>query len=272
MNPIIKWVGGKRKLLPIIKQYIPEYNKYHEPFLGGGALAFDLMPIEAVLSDLNEDLMRVYHVVKYDVYGLLERLEFLKYNFEASSNKAAFYYLERKYYQTQNVIYDAASFIFLNKTSFNGLYRVNSKGKYNSPFGKHETFNYDEDGILKLSKYFNANRIELMTCSLFTDYRKSKIKKDDFVYFDPPYSPSSKTANFTGYTIEGFSDIGQNILCDLFYELTHKGVKCMLSNSDTMLIRELYKNFNIVELNAARSINSKGDKRGKVGELLVMNY
>lgn len=271
MKPFIKWAGGKAKLLSVIEKNVPQsFDTYFEPFMGGGSVMLHLGPSKAFVGDYNEQLMNVYEMVRDECDSLLEALDFLKRMFDDSKNKKIFYYSERSYFMDQNPIQDAATFIFLNKTCFNGLYRVNSNGHFNVSFNNSETFNFDADNIREISKYLNEKDITLSSGSY--KYSTKIAKKDDFIYFDPPYMPLNKTSNFTGYTNNSFSINDQVMLSNYFKELTKKGVKCLLSNSDTELIRTRYAEFEIITVEAARSINSKGNKRQKITELLIKNY
>jgi len=273
-KPFVKWVGGKRQLLAQFRRlnlYPPEIfdiktGKYFEPFVGGGAVFFDLLPKEGYLSDLNKELVTTYNVIKNDVEGLIKSLKKHKINKE--------YFLkvrtqDPKFLSDLNV---ASRFIFLNRTCFNGMYRVNSKGGFNVPFGKYSNpLICDEDNLKKVSKALQYVEIK------HQDYKGvlKKAKKGDFVYFDPPYYPVSKTASFTSYTAESFLDKEQIELRDTVLELNKRGCFVMLSNSDTPFINKIYSGFKeicISKVEAGRAINSNGSGRGKITEVLITNY
>lgn len=272
--PFVKWVGGKRQLLPEIKKLMPSRNEistYYEPFVGGGAVFLDLEPKKAVINDFNSELMNTYKVIKEDVETLIISLK------EHVNDSEYFYNLRSKDREEEFLKWSdverASRFIYLNKTCYNGLYRVNSQGFFNTPFGSYKKPNIINEYVLReLSVYFNKAKITFRTGD-FEDSLKG-IRKGSFVYFDPPYAPLTSTSNFTGYTSGGF-DVSEQIrlrnLCD---KLDSKGIKFLLSNSNVELIQELYsgRGYTIKEVDAKRSINSKGDKRGNVGEVLIYNY
>lgn len=269
--PVVKWVGGKRQLLPKLEKYIPKvFTTYYEPFLGGGAVLFNIQPQKAIVNDINEELISLYIVVRDNPDELIEDLKKHK-------NESEYYYNLRKVdrktdsYSKFTNIEKASRIHYLNKTCFNGLFRVNMAGQFNSPFGSYKNPNIvNEVNIRAVSKYLNEAKIELMCC----DYEESLkgIKKGAFVYFDPPYDPISDSASFTGYAKGGFDkneQIRLKILCD---KLDEKGIKFLLSNSATEFITDLYKGYKIETIQAKRSINSRGDERGEVDEVLVRNY
>lgn len=272
LAPILKWVGGKRQLLDEISPLIPKkITTYVEPFVGGGAVLFNLQPQKAVINDLNEELMNVYKVVKNTPEDLLEALE------SHDQNNCEDYYYEVRAldrtdgYQSMSDIEKAARIIYLNKTCFNGLYRVNQAGQFNAPYGKYKRPNIiNKPAILAMSNYFNKNNIKIMQ----GDYKKAlkNLRKGSFVYFDPPYMPVSSSSSFTGYTERGFGQKDQIELKKICDKLNDQGIKFLLSNSDHSLIRDLYKNYDITTVQAKRAINSKGHKRGEINELLVKNY
>ncbi len=273
-KPFVKWVGGKRQLLKQFKkmdlyppsQFDANKNTYFEPFVGGGAVFFDLLPKKAFLSDLNSDLVITYNVIKNNIDALIKSLK--KHEYEKD------YFLKVRAKNPKNLsdIDVASRFIFLNRTCFNGMYRVNSKGQFNVPFGKYTNpLICDEDNLRKVSKALEKVEIK------HQDYKAvlKKAKKGDFIYFDPPYYPISKTASFTTYTTEAFLDKEQIELRDTFLELHKRGCFVMLSNSDTPFINKIYKGFKGVKINkveAGRSINSKASGRGKITEVLITNY
>lgn len=272
VSPILKWVGGKRQLLDVIRPLVPDYSTYYEPFVGGGALLFDLQPQKAVINDSNEELINVYNVIR-DYPDLL----ILALQRHKEKNCKDYYYKVRsldrdtdEYMQMSNVE-RAARIIYLNKTCYNGLFRVNNAGEFNSPWGKYKNPNIiNETTIRAINKYFNRVQI-IIKCE---DYKKAftDMKQGDFVYLDPPYMPISSTSYFTGYTAEGFGEEAQIELHELCASLDKKGIKFLLSNSDCDFIRELYEGFIINTVTAKRAINSKAEKRGDVQEVLIRNY
>ncbi|ETI86241.1 MAG: DNA adenine methylase [Negativicoccus succinicivorans] len=272
LTPILKWVGGKRQLLSEICPLIPKkITTYVEPFVGGGAVLFELQPKRAIINDFNKELINTYKVVKEEPHKLLELLETHDKN-----NCEDYYYEIRSLDRSDNFekmsnIEKAARIIYLNKTCFNGLYRVNQAGQFNSPYGRYKNPNIiNRPAVLAMSNYFNNNDIKIMQ----GDYREvlKDLTKGTFVYFDPPYLPISTSSSFTGYTEGGFDEKEQIELKKECDKLSAKGIKFMLSNSDHPTIRELYKNYNITTVQARRAINSKGNKRGEIKEVLVQNY
>ncbi len=269
--PVVKWVGGKRQLLPEIEKHIPSYySTYYEPFVGGGAVLFHLQPRKAVINDINEELMNLYQVIKDNVDELIEDLKRHK-------NEEEYYYkireLDRdiKKYKSLSPVERASRIHYLNKTCYNGLFRVNSQGQFNSPFGRYKNPNIvNEETLRAVSKYFNSADITFKCCD-FEEAVKG-AEKDSFVYFDPPYDPISDTSSFTGYDKGGFDREEQKRLKRLCDKLNEEGIKFLLSNSKTEFILELYKGYRIKIVQANRVINSKGNKRGAVDEVLVMNY
>jgi DNA adenine methylase len=270
ISPILKWVGGKRQILSEIRKYIPQnYSTYYEPFVGGGAVLFDIQPQKAIINDINGDLINVYNVVKYGVDSLIRELKHYK-------NESDYFYKVRAWdrqsmYESISPIVAASRIIYLNKTCFNGLYRVNNAGQFNSPFGRYKNPNIvNESGLRAVSEYFNTTEIKF-TC---VDFEKalSGIESTAFVYLDPPYDPVSDTSNFTGYSQNGFNRNDQIRLKQECDRLTKKGVMFLLSNAATPFILDLYKDYNIKIVQAKRTINSKADKRGLVDEVLIMNY
>lgn len=275
-KPFVKWVGGKRQLLKQFRMrnlYPPErFNfdkaRYFEPFVGGGAVFFDLLPKKAFLSDLNYDLVVTYNVIKNNVDALIKSLK--KHNYD----KEYFLKIRAKDSKKLSDIEIASRFIFLNRTCFNGMYRVNSKGQFNVPFGKYSNpLICDENNLRKVSKALQNVEIK------HQDYKEvlKKARKGDFVYFDPPYHPVSKTASFTTYTNSAFLEKEQIELRDTFRELGERGCFVMLSNSDTPFINKIYgeiknQHITIHKVSAGRAINSNASKRGKITEVLVTNY
>lgn len=269
--PVLKWVGGKRQLMNEIKKVLPKtYTTYYEPFMGGGAVLFELQPDKAVINDINGELMNLYKVIKNDVDLLIDDLK-------KHENTADYFYsireLDRKKDKYENLsnIEKASRIMYLNKTCYNGLFRVNKAGEFNSPFGRYKNPNIVNEVTLRaVNKYFNTADIKILN----KDFEKSLegIRKGSFVYLDPPYDPVSNSANFTGYNKGGFNRDEQIRLKNLCDKLDKKGVKFLLSNSATDFIKDLYKDYNIKIVKAKRAINSNGNARGSVDEVLVRNY
>ena len=266
--PIVKWVGGKRQLMfELLKNMPKSHNRYFEPFVGGGALFFELQPEDAYISDMNEELINLYSVVRDNVYDLI--LDLSKH--EVSKE----YFLEirnidrtKKYNKLTNV-QRASRFIYLNRTCFNGLYRVNSQGQFNVPFGYYKNPRIlDADNLLNCSELLKKTEI---ICADFSEIL-NKVKKGDFVYFDPPYVPLNETSSFTSYTKDGFNIDMQFKLKEVCDELDSMGVMFMLSNSDTKFVNELYSNYEIKKVFASRAVNANAEGRGKITEVLVRNY
>lgn len=266
--PIVKWVGGKRQLMfELLKNMPKEYNRYFEPFIGGGALFFELQPDNAYISDMNEELINLYQVVRDNVGELITDLQ--KHDISKE------YFMEirnidrTEEYENWSDVKKASRFIYLNRTCFNGMYRVNSKGEFNVPFGHYKNPRIlDENNLINCSNLLQRTEIKHAD---FSEILK-KVKKGDFVYFDPPYVPLSETSSFTSYTKDGFDIDMQFKLRDVCDELDSMGVKFLLSNSDTKLVNELYENYNIKKVFASRQINANADGRGKITEVLVRNY
>lgn len=268
--PFLKWVGGKRQLLPAINQLLPQsYNNYYEAFVGGGAVLFNLQPSKAVINDFNPELINVYKVIKNHPEALIKDLKRHK-------NESDYFYSVRALdreptFNRLSNIKKASRIIYLNKTCYNGLYRVNSAGEFNAPFGRYKNPNIVNDVTIKaVSDYLNNNDI----CILNGDFEKAveTAQSGDFVYFDPPYVPVSESANFTGYVKGGFDLLEQERLRNVCNQLDAKGVKFLLSNSSTPIIHELYKKFDIHIVKATRAINSNALKRGAIDEVLIRNY
>lgn len=266
--PIVKWVGGKRQLMfELLKNMPKDYNRYFEPFIGGGALFFELQPNNAYISDMNEELINLYQVVRDNVDELITDLQ--KHDISKE------YFMEirnidrTEEYQNWSDIKKASRFIYLNRTCFNGMYRVNSKGEFNVPFGHYKNPRIlDENNLINCSHLLQRTEIKQAD---FSEILK-KVKKGDFVYFDPPYVPLSETSSFTSYTKDGFDIDMQFKLRDVCDELHSMGVKFLLSNSDTKLVNELYENYDTKKVFASRQINANADGRGKITEVLVRNY
>lgn len=273
LSPILKWVGGKRQLLDEIIPMIPkQYSTYVEPFIGGGAVLFDLQPKKAIINDFNSELINVYTVIRDYPDELIKELQYHK-----KKNTSEYFYIVREYdrkpdiYSKMTAVQKAARIIYLNKTCYNGLYRVNSAGHFNSPYGRYKNPNIVNETVIKaMSKFFNENDIIIKNVD-FKDALKG-IRKGAFVYFDPPYMPISSSSSFTGYTESGFGEDKQRELKELCDKLDKKGIKFLQSNSDCEFIRELYSDYRIKTIKAKRSINSKGNSRGEINEVLIYNY
>lgn len=273
-KPFVKWAGGKRQLLKQFRDlglYPPELfdpttNTYYEPFVGGGAVFFDLLPERAELSDLNRELVITYNVIKNNIDELIFSLKQHIYDKE--------YYLEVRAKNVNELsdIEVASRFIFLNRTGFNGLYRVNKKGQFNVPFGRYSNpVICDEENLRRVSRELQNVIIKHQD---YTSVLKN-AQKGDFIYFDPPYYPLNRTSSFTAYTSESFLEKEQTELRDTFVKLHKRDCYIMLSNSDTPFINDLYSEIDgatIHKITAGRAINSKGSGRGKITELLVTNY
>ncbi|MEA3383081.1 MAG: DNA adenine methylase [Campylobacterota bacterium] len=272
-QPFIKWVGGKRGLLKqLLEKFPKKFENYHEPFLGGGAVFFELYSQgllkdkKIYLSDINTELVNTYNVVKSNPYKLIDSLE----EFKEKHNKE-FYYQVREIDRQENFksltdIERATRFIYLNKTCFNGLYRVNKKGYFNTPIGSYKNPNIaDRDTILSASE---ALQNAIISNKSFCDVINN-ASKNDLVYFDPPYYPLTTTANFTAYNENDFLDDKQKELFKVFEKLNKKECFVLHSNSDTDFIKDLYQDHSIDFVQANRFINSKSSGRGKINEVLI---
>lgn len=272
-KPFVKWAGGKRQIIDKLMKYAPdEFNTYYEPFVGGGALLFELSPRSAVINDSNKELMNVYECIK-------DENKFSKMCNELNHYEVK--HSEEFYYEIRNKDRDKTKFnklvdykraartIYLNKACFNGLYRVNSRGEFNVPFNKKAKVNtYDGQNLGIIHSYLNFNDVKFLSI----DFEESvkDAKKGDFIYFDPPYDSDSNS--FTSYTEDGFGREEQSRLARVFKELDSRGCFVMLSNHNTKFINDLYKEYNIHIIEAKRNINSKGNKRGKVEEVIITNF
>ncbi|MEO9278271.1 MAG: DNA adenine methylase [Nitrososphaera sp.] len=274
-KPFVKWAGGKRQLLPIIEKHIPdEFNRYFEPFLGGGAVFFHLViqkkQVKWFVSDLNSELVLSYITIRDKIKELIESLE--SHSTSYFKNPSVYYYKVRDT-NPKNQVDKVSRLLFLNKTCFNGLYRVNSKGKFNVPLGKYVNPNIvNKENLLAVHYTLQSKDISIKHHD-FEDALKN-VEKGDFVYLDPPYQPVSNTANFTSYTDSDFNYKDQERLFGKFKSLDKKGAKILLSNSKSKEIMHLYQEFSkgIIEINANRFINSVSGKRTGHIELLIKNY
>lgn len=272
LSPVLKWAGGKTQLLDAITERMPKkYNRYFEPFIGGSAVLFAVEPEKAFINDINEQLVNLYKQIKKSPNEVLKYLNKLD---NKTCNENMYYSIRDKYNEKiKNKELDtecAALMIWINKHCFNGLYRVNGKGLFNVPYNKKVTGkSVDSNNISAIGNYFKKCNIEI-SCKDFEDFCKD-VKKNDFVYFDSPYLPESKTAKFTDYTKDGFSQKDHERLATLFKRLDKLGAKVMLSNNDVDEVYKLYKGYNIKSISVKRMINSNANKRtGK--EVLITNY
>ena len=260
-RPFVKWAGGKRQLLTAILERIPrDFGTYHEPFLGGGAVFFALSPAKAYLSDSNERLVRTYKGIKEHVEDVIDLLGSYK------NNRRFFIQMRQQDIDRKSDAEVAAWFIFLNKTGFNGLYRVNSKNQFNVPFSDNKRAQFcDDDNLRACARALVNTTIE------HEDYSAvlKRAKRNDLVYFDPPYIPISTTSYFTSYTASGFVEKDQIALRNLALKLKEKGVHVLVSNSPPAARLYGTENFSLSQVFAARSVNSRADRRGKIAELLI---
>ena len=293
VKPFVKWAGGKSSLIPQITKYFPfelkngQIEKYVEPFVGGGAVLIDILQKydvkQAYAFDINKDLINCYNVIKYKVEDLIQKLDKKEKEFLAldkDERQKYFYNIRTEYnsYLLDNEIdvKRASEFIFLNRTCFNGLYRVNKNGKFNVPCGK-----YKNPTICDSNNLRNLSKLLKNVVFAYGDYKESEklVDENTFVYFDPPYRPLSVTSGFTSYTKEDFNDEDQKELAEYYNKLNLKNAKLMLSNSNPKNTNEndnffekIYKGFNINEVSAKRMINANAKGRGEISELLITNY
>lgn len=270
IKPILKWVGGKRQLLPELLPLIPDFDNYCEPFIGGAAMLLSLQPKSATINDYNAELMNVYRVIRDDVEALITDLK-------KHENTPEYFYemrgkdRDKRVYSHLSPMKRASRVIYLNKTCFNGLYRVNAAGQLNAPFGAYKNPNIvNEEGLRAVSTYLRSANVTILQ----GDYAAAleNLPEGTFVYLDPPYDPISETAAFTGYTQGGFSRLDQIKLREACDTLNERGIKFMLSNSATDFIKDQYSEYHIQIIKAKRAINCKGSRRGTVDEVVVTNY
>lgn len=269
--PVVKWVGGKRQLLSVLMPLFPaRFTTYCEPFLGGGAVLFGQQPQKAIVNDINHDLIQMYEVIRDDIENLIIELEKHK-------NESKYFYKVRDWdrdrvkYNNLSRVERAARIIYLNKTCYNGLFRVNNAGEFNTPFGYYKAPNIVNAPTLRaVSNYLREAKVVFFCC----DYAEvlKNIPTGAFVYLDPPYHPVSDTANFTGYSRGGFTKEDQIRLRECCDDLDHRNIKFMLSNSATSFIKEQYAAYNITIVPAKRAINSDATGRGQIDEVVVRNY
>jgi DNA adenine methylase len=275
VKPFLKWAGGKRQLLPQLQNHLPKpntYLKYYEPFVGGGALLFTLQPTLATINDSNSELINCYEVIRDSPQELIDALMW-----HQSRYSSDYYYKirawdrDRHYPDKFTPVERAARIVFLNKTCYNGLFRVNSKGFFNVPCGRYKTLNiFDESVLYSISEYLRNNIIEILNTDFETAIEQACSK--DFIYFDPPYDPVSTTASFTGYQRQGFDRDEQIRLKNVVDRLGERGCKVLLSNAFTDFIWNLYDGYHRFKIPATRAINSNAQKRGKIYEVLIKNY
>ena len=256
--------------MPELRRYVPaSYHNYYEPFVGAGALLLALQPERAFINDSNSELVNCYEAIRD---SLEEAIAALK----AHKNEKDYYYSVRAWdrepgYRALSKCQRAARILFLNKTCYNGLFRVNSKGQFNVPFGSYKNPKIlDEEALRDVSQYLNGAEVSISNLDFASAIQSAR--EGDFVYFDPPYDPVSETASFTSYDINGFDKSEQRRLKSIFDALTQRGCRALLSNACTDFILDLYKDYKIVKIEANRAINSDASKRGKIAEVLVMNY
>ena len=274
-KPFVKWAGGKRQLLAELEKNFPkQFGTYFEPFLGGGAVLFDLLAkkpnLKCSVSDLNSDLVLAYVTIRDKLGRLIESLENHSKNYHKDSTG---YYYEVRKQEPKSQIEKVSRLLFLNKTCFNGLYRVNSKGKFNVPLGRYTNPNIvNRENLTTVSKFLQSDKIKI-SCRDFESILKD-AKKGDFVYFDPPYQPVSDTANFTSYTHRDFTEDDLQRLADLANQLNSKGLHVLLSNSNTKIVKKIFssKKWKIKEIAVNRAINSNSQKRTGHKEVLIKNY
>lgn len=274
MSPVVKWAGGKRQILEKLKANLPEkFNNYFEPFIGGGALLFDLAPKNATINDVNQELLAIYTCLKDDE---LFRLMLEELDKHEKYHSEEYYYQVREWdrdprFELEPLWKRAARAIYLNKSCFNGLYRVNAKGYFNVPSAKKEhVVTYSKANMEEIHEYFKDDNVTILSGDFVEATRNAH--EGDFVYFDPPYDSWEDKESFTAYSKFAFNKDDQRRLADCFKDLTNRGVKCMLSNHNTAYINELYNGFNIQIIKAKRMINANAAGRGAVEEVIITNY
>lgn len=271
VSPVVKWAGGKRQLLDEILPRMPRrISLYCEPFLGGGAVLFARQPKNAMVNDLNGDLMLVYEVIRDDVEALIQSLR-------QHENTAEYFYRirdfdrDKEFYGSLSRVEKASRLLYLNRTCYNGLFRVNASGEFNTPFGRYKNPTIVNEPVLRaVSRYLSAAHVRLLHEDFADTLRR--VPEGGFAYLDPPYDPVSDTASFTGYSKGGFGREDQRRLRECCDDLTRRGVKFLLSNSSTDFIRELYAAYTVETVHATRAVNADAAGRGAVEEVLIRNY
>jgi DNA adenine methylase len=270
LQPFLKWAGGKRQLLSKLREQMPaKFKKYFEPFIGAGAVLFDLQPKHAYISDSNAELINCYRVIRDQPEELLKDIHKHK-------NTSTYFYKIRGLdrlpeYENLSVVERASRIIFLNKTCYNGLFRVNKQGHFNAPFGYYPKPTLVEDIVIRaVSKYLQNKDIKIEAEDFGRACARARV--GDFVYLDPPYDPISDTASFTGYNLDKFDREEQRRLKAVVDDLTRRNCKVLVSNSATEFIKDLYAGYKMVHVEANRNINSVGTGRGKIKEILIRNY
>ena len=263
-EPFLKWAGGKRQLLNVYGRYFPtRYERYFEPFLGSGGVFFELRPAHAVLSDIVEELTQTYLVVRDNVESLITSLK------QHSNTEQYFYRIRSLDPRSLSPVEQASRFVYLNRTCYNGLFRVNRGGQFNVPFGRYKNPRIcDPDGLRAVSLALQDAVIQP------GDFEEvlAAANPGDFIYLDPPYNPLSTTSSFTAYSRRGFDGQDQERLAEVCRRLDRRGCLVMLSNSDTSMVQRLYAGLRVIRVDARRAINSRADGRGPISELLVLNY
>jgi DNA adenine methylase len=258
-KPFVKWVGGKRSILSLLVERLPvKYSNYYESFVGGGALYFAVQPQKAFISDINSYLINTYSVIKNNISGLIECLKI----HEKNHNKNYYLKIRKLFSKEENLIKQASYFIYLNKTCFNGLYRVNKSGNFNVPIGDYKSpLILDEETL-------RADHFSLQSAEIFNrSFLETPIKKNGFYYFDPPYHKT-----YSQYDKNGFGDVEHKQLSEFCNEIDSKGGYFMVSNSDTDFIKDLYKKYNIENIMALRSVSCSSEQRGRKNEFIIRNY
>ena len=264
-RPFVKWAGGKTQLLPQLKACIPDsFNRYLEPFVGGGAMFFSLNHSNALINDSNEELMNAYIVIRDSPEDLIDDLR------KHKNEKSYFYEIRKAKTSELSLVERASRLIYLNRTCYNGLWRVNKRNEFNTPYGSYKNPRIVNAELIRaVSSYLKSTEI---SCTDYRDFLQENARETDFVYMDPPYDPISKYSDFKRYTRDFFGKQQQTELADVFRELDQRGCLLMLSNSSSSLVRDLYSEYNITQVKARRSINKNGDGRAAIDEVLVRNY
>jgi DNA adenine methylase len=273
-SSFLKWAGGKKRLVVILDKLAPKYiERYFEPFLGSGAFFFSLIQtkkkFKAILSDSNFELINTYKELRDNTNDLIEILCGHQTNYY--KNREKYYYFVRDEYVTKHNTELAGRFIFLNKSCYNGLYRVNRLGSFNVPHGRYINPTIcNKEKLIECSELLRMNDVEIL-CDVYKNIT-SKCENNDFIYFDPPYFPISKTSNFADYTKESFGILEHNELANEFERLNEVGSKVVLSNSNSDYVKTLYRKFDVMKIKSTRNINCDPDKRKDHYDLIILNY